>query len=196
MVLILLIGSPAVGKMAVGCELAKLTGLRLFINHDTIELLLKFFEYGDPHFSKLDRLFRMSIFEEVAASALPGLIFTYVTALNEKHRHAEKKYLEEISHIFTSQYQSVYFVELEASLKERLRRNKCASRIKAKPSKSNIHESEKRLLEMEDKYIMNSSAEHPFHLAKNYVKIETTNLSAAEVAHRIQTHLKLTRFLK
>lgn len=191
MVLIFLIGPPAVGKMAVGLELAKLTGFKLFINHDTIELILKFFEYGSSSFNKLDREFRMRIFEEVAGSALPGLIFTYVTALDEKHRHAEKKYLEEISHIFTSQYQSVYYVELEASLEERLRRNKCDSRIKAKPSKRNIQESEKRLLEMESKYVMNSNAEHPFHFTQNYMKIETTNLSAAQVAQKIQKHFNL-----
>jgi hypothetical protein len=184
-------GPPAVGKMAVGLELARLTGLKLLINHDTIELLIKFFEYGTPSFRLLDKEFRTRIFEEVATSDLPGLIFTFVTALDEKSRLDEKRYLDGLSHIFTAQNHQVYYVELEATLEERLRRNKCESRIKAKPSKKDIPLSEQRLLKMENKYIMNSSVEYPFHYSHNYLKIENTELSALEVAQRIINHYNL-----
>ncbi|WP_371804100.1 AAA family ATPase [Candidatus Lokiarchaeum ossiferum] len=190
--LIFLIGPPAVGKMAVGQTLARLTGFKLFINHDTIELILKFFNYGTPSFKKLDYQFRMSIFEEVAKSDLPGLIFTYVTALDEPSREAERVYLEEITHIFTSQNRKVYYVELEATLEERLRRNKCSSRLKAKPSKKNIPESEKRLIQMNNKYILNSSSEIPFHFSQNFLKINNTNLSPEEVAQKIQNYFGLS----
>ncbi|UYP48540.1 hypothetical protein NEF87_004825 [Candidatus Lokiarchaeum ossiferum] len=192
MVLIFLIGPPAVGKMAVGQALARLTGFKLFINHDTIELILKFFNYGTPSFKKLDYQFRMSIFEEVAKSDLSGLIFTYVTALDEQSREAEKVYLEEITHIFTSQNRKVYYVELEATLEERLRRNKRSSRLKAKPSKKNIPESEKRLIQMNNKYILNSSSENPFHFSQNFLKINNTNLSAEEVAQKIHNYFGLS----
>ncbi|MCH7663235.1 MAG: shikimate kinase, partial [Chloroflexi bacterium] len=40
---IILFGPLAVGKMTVGQELEKLTGLKLFHNHLTIELVLPFF---------------------------------------------------------------------------------------------------------------------------------------------------------
>ena len=40
--LVLLTGPQAVGKMTVGQELAKITGLKLFHNHMTIDLALKF----------------------------------------------------------------------------------------------------------------------------------------------------------
>ena len=40
MKLVLLIGNSAVGKMTVGQELAKITGLRLFHNHMMIEPVL------------------------------------------------------------------------------------------------------------------------------------------------------------
>ena len=43
MKLVLLIGSGAVGKMTVGQELAKITGLKLFHNHMTIEPVLELF---------------------------------------------------------------------------------------------------------------------------------------------------------
>ena len=45
MKLVFLIGSGAVGKMTVGQELMKLTGLRLFHNHMTIEPVIALFGY-------------------------------------------------------------------------------------------------------------------------------------------------------
>ena len=43
MKLIFLIGDAAVGKMTVGQELMKITDLRLFHNHMTIELVIEIF---------------------------------------------------------------------------------------------------------------------------------------------------------
>ncbi|MEE9255088.1 MAG: hypothetical protein V3U43_09140, partial [Pseudomonadales bacterium] len=81
--LVIIFGPPAVGKMTVGAKLSKLTGLKLFHNHMTIEPLLELFEFGSPPFSRLLREFRRRIFEEVANDQGPGLVFTYVWALDE-----------------------------------------------------------------------------------------------------------------
>ena len=75
--LVFLLGPPAVGKMTVRHELAQRTGFRLFHNHQTIDLVLRFFDFGTPPFHRLVGEFRRRIFEEVAASDLAGLIFTY-----------------------------------------------------------------------------------------------------------------------
>ena len=72
---VIIFGPPAAGKMTVGYELAKLTGFRLFHNQMTIDLVLNFFSFGQPPFHRLVGEFRRRIFEEVAASNLPGLIF-------------------------------------------------------------------------------------------------------------------------
>ena len=80
--LILVVGPPAVGKMAVGLEIAKKTGYKLLHNHGTIELLIPIFEFGTPKFDLLNNEFRQRIFEEVATSDLLGFIFTYVSAFN------------------------------------------------------------------------------------------------------------------
>ncbi len=177
--------------MAVGIELARLTGLKLFLNHDSIELILKFFEYGSPEFNRLNVEFRTRIFEEVASSDLSGLIFTYVTTMDKETRESEKKYLDGLTRIFTEQNGQVYYVELEAALEERLRRNTCESRIQAKPSKKDVILSEQRLLKMQETYLLNSDPEHPFHYSENYVKIENTHLTASEVAQKIATHFDL-----
>ena len=53
--LVLLTGPQAVGKMTVGQELAKITGLKLFHNHMTIDLALKFFDYSTKEGQKISR---------------------------------------------------------------------------------------------------------------------------------------------
>ncbi len=75
MKLLFLIGNTAVGKMTVGQELMKRTGLRLFHNHMTIELVLEVF--GGFRAGAVRRL-RDVIFEEFASSGGYGLIFTYM----------------------------------------------------------------------------------------------------------------------
>ncbi|MFW9823785.1 MAG: shikimate kinase [Candidatus Thorarchaeota archaeon] len=182
MVLIFLIGPPAVGKMAVGIELKRLMGYKLLVNHDTIELALKFFDYGSKKFNILNGLFRRRILEEVASSDLKGLIYTYVTSLDLEE---EKAYLDKVTQLFNQNGRTVYYIELEADLSERLRRNRSKSRIEAKPSKGDVESSERNLLNLENKYVLNSNEEYPFFYSKNYIKIDNTKISPREVALQI-----------
>ncbi|MBI5400547.1 MAG: AAA family ATPase [Candidatus Yonathbacteria bacterium] len=183
---IILFGPPAVGKMTVGRELEKLTGLKLFHNHMTIELLLPFFECGGPEFDRLISHFRIEIFKSVAKSNLKGLIFTYVWCLDPA---TDKKFIGKISRIFEKQGAKVYYVELEADLHTRLKRNKHPDRLKEKASKRNLKLSEKRLLDDEKKYRMNSL---PGEIRKkNYLKINNAQINAAEVAQMIKKQFKL-----
>ena len=182
---ILIFGPSAVGKMAVGRELVDITGFKLFHNHMSIELILNFFEYGTPKFNLLNMEFRRRIFEEVATSDLEGLVFTYVWAFNEA---SDKKYVDSICKIFLKEGGLVYFVELEASLEERIKRNRSKSRLEEKPSKRNVQESQKRLLEMDSKYIMNTKDD--FYYPENYIKINNTHMTALEVAQKIKEKWK------
>ena len=177
---IVIFGPPAVGKMTVGYELAKVTGFRLFHNHMTIELVLNFFDYEQPQFHTLVAEFRKRIFEEVAASDLTGLIFTFVWALELE---SEKAYIERICSIFRKKSADIYFVELEADLPERLNRNETEFRLLQKPSKQNVEQSRNHLLENNEKYKLNSDGD--FFYKDNYLKINNTNLSADETARRI-----------
>jgi hypothetical protein len=106
--LVMLVGPPAVGKMTVGHALAARTGLRLFHNHQTIDLVLRFFPFGTPPFRRLNGEFRRRIFEEVAASDLPGLIFTYAWAFDDPRDHAA---VEAWSAIFRARGGRVVFAE-------------------------------------------------------------------------------------
>jgi shikimate kinase len=67
---ILIIGPHAVGKMTVGQELQKITNLKLFHNHMSIEPIVNFFDHGTTSFKRLSNLIREEIFKEVASSDL------------------------------------------------------------------------------------------------------------------------------
>lgn len=178
---ILIFGPQAVGKMTVGLELEKMTDLKLFHNHMTIELVNPFFRYGTETGNRLVRLFRREIFEEVSKSDLYGLIFTYVWAFDSQ---ADWNYVEEVCHIFESKGGEVYFVELEAVLEARLDRNKSPLRLEHKPTKRNIEWSERNLMGSTENHRLNSMEGEITR--RNYIKINNTNLSANEAAAMIK----------
>jgi hypothetical protein len=177
---VVVFGPPAVGKMTVGYELAKLTGMKVFHNHMTIDMILEFFPYGHEKFSRLVSEFRQRIFEEVATSDLPGMIFTYVWALDHA---SDKEQVDSYCQIFKQQGANIYFVELEADLSQRLERNKSEFRLSKKTSKRDTSRSEKNLLQTEEQYKMNTDGD--FFYEENYVKINNTELSPEETAKRI-----------
>lgn len=177
---IVIFGPPAVGKMSVGYELSQLTGLKLFHNHMTIDLALNFFDFGRPQFHGLVAEFRRRVFEEVAASDLPGLIFTFVWALDLE---SDRAFIERSCDIFREKGAEVYFVELEAELSERLKRNESEFRLSQKAPKRDIERSRESLLKDGEKYWLNSDGD--FFYEENYLKIENTNVPAHEAALRI-----------
>jgi hypothetical protein len=76
------VGPSVVGKMSVGQAITERTGLRLFHNHISIELALRYFDYGTPAFHRINGEIRRRVIEEVAASDLLGLVFTFAWAFN------------------------------------------------------------------------------------------------------------------
>jgi AAA domain len=178
--LVFIVGPPAAGKMTVGAELARRTGLLLFHNHQTIELVLRFFPFGTPPFGRLVDEFRRRILEEVAASELPGLIFTYVWAFDDP---GDAAVVEAYVSIFRTRGGRVLFVELGASLAERLRRNETEFRLSEKPSKRDLAWSRQHLLDAETKYQLNSAGR--FEGRPDYLHIDNTSLSPEEVAEQV-----------
>ena len=183
---ILLFGPPAVGKMTVGQELAKLTGLKLFHNHMTIELVLPFFDFGSLPFKRLVNLFRKEIFKEIAKSDSFGLIFTLTWAFALK---SDEKFIDTAAKIFNDVGADVYYVELEADRRERIKRNKMTSRLQQKPSKRDIKSSARRLQELEQEHRFNTKKDE--FKRKNYFRIDNTKMSAKQVARMIKKAFKL-----
>jgi len=152
----------------------------------TIELVLPFFDMNSSSFKKLVKSFRIKMFKEVATSKLEGMIFTYVWELDQK---SDCDFVDSIVKIFEKEKANVYYVELEADIEERLKRNKSPHRLKHKPSKVSLKVSEDELLETDRKYVLNSKT-NELH-RKNYFKINNTKLNAKKTAIMIKERFNL-----
>lgn len=186
-VLLFIVGPPAVGKMSVGQAIAERTGLRLFHNHLSIELALRYFDYGTPAFRRIDSDIRRLVIEEVAASNLPGLAFTYVWAFDVPQ---DQETVDAYAKPFRDRGARVLFVELEATQAERLKRNESASRRAEKPSKRDL-EASRRLLELDARYQLNSGGK--FDERDDYLRLDSTLLTADQAAERVIEHYGLPR---
>lgn len=173
--------------MTVGAAIARRTGLRLFHNHQTIDLVLPYFAFGSPAFSRLVGEFRRRIFEEVAASDLPGIIFTYVWAFSDPR---EEPAVEALANIFRSRGGRALFVELEAPVDVRLRRNETPARLAEKPSKRDLATSRRHLLAMDDQHQLNSGGR--FDGRTDWLRIDNGELEPDAVADRVIATFGLT----
>ena len=183
MKLLFMIGNAAVGKMTVGQELMKLTGLRLFHNHMTIEPVIEIF--GQYNGEAINRL-RQVVFEEFAKSDCYGMIFTYMWAFDQQ---ADWDYVEHVKSIFAPYGTEFYYVELVTSQEKRLERNITENRLRNKASKRDLEISNQRLLDADAKYRLESrDGEIPF---ENYMKIDNTHLAPEVVAQMIKERFAL-----
>ncbi len=183
MKLVFLIGDLAVGKMTVGQELMKLTGLRLFHNHMTIEPVIEIFGYYD---GKTVLRLREVIFEEFAKSDNKGMIFTFAWAFDQQD---DWDYVQHVTDIFEAQGAEVCYAELVAPQEVRLQRNVTDNRLKNKASKRNLEFSRANLLDTDKKYRLESNpGEIPY---ENYIRIDNSQLEPESVAKMIQERFSL-----
>ena len=185
--LVIILGPHAVGKMTVGQQLSSITGLKLLHNHMTIELVRNFFSvHGSEEGRRLNALFRQEIFEAVAKSDLPGLIFTYMMVFDTP---SEYEYINAIIDLFESHGATSYIVELSADYDVRIERNKTENRLLNKPSKRDLEYSENLFRRLEASVRLNTNEnEVPF---KNYFKLNNTNIPPEEAARIIKEHFNL-----
>ncbi len=183
MKLVFLIGDAAVGKMTVGQELMKITGLRLFHNHMTIEPVIEIFGKYDGK-----TIFRLRdvIFEEFAKSDNYGMIFTYMWAFDQR---SDWDYVEHVKDIFAPYGTEFYYVELIAPQSVRLQRNATENRLSNKASKRDVETSNARLVRDDEKYrCVSFDGEIPF---ENYLRILNENISAQDAAKMIKERFSL-----
>ena len=183
MKLVLLIGNGAVGKMTVGQQLMKQTGLRLFHNHMTIEPVLEIF--GQFHANVILQL-REVIFREFAKTDNYGMIHTVMWAFDSPE---DWEYINHVVDIFKEQDAEIYCVELVASQQIRLQRNETPNRLAHKASKRDIAQSRERVLAMDRQHRFESEpGEIPF---ENYMRIDNSCLAPEEVATMIKERFHL-----
>lgn len=186
MKLIIIFGPHAVGKMTVGQELSKITDLKLFHNHMTIDLVSDMFENLPKERNRLINLFRKEIFEAFSNSNEYGMIFTYMWAFD---RQEDWDYINYVEELFASKGADIYFIELEADFDLRIERNKTENRLLNKPTKRNLEKSEALFRNLETKYRLNS---YEGEIRKaNYIKINNTDLLPEQAALFIKNKFSL-----
>jgi len=185
MKLLIIIGDSAVGKMTVGQELMKITDLRLFHNHMTIEPIIEIFGYFKK--STIGR-FRELIFEDFASSDCYGMIFTYQWAFDTE---SDWNYIAHVVDIFEkhSTELEVCYAELVAPQEVRLQRNSMENRLKHKASKRDIEVSKWRLLRDDENHrCVSYEGEIPF---ENYIRIDNTDVPPEVAAQMIKERFAL-----
>jgi len=186
MKLIVILGAGAVGKMTVGQELAKITGLRLFHNHMSLEIVFDVFGEARKGLNLPTRIRKM-FFEEFVKTDLYGMIFTYMLAFDIQ---SDLDNLDSLVDIFRRENAEIYYVELVAPQEIRLQRNATENRLFHKPSKRDIEASNNRIVNNEDgKYrLVSHDDEITF---ENYIKIDNSEISPDIVAKMIKDRFLL-----
>lgn len=184
--LVIICGPQAVGKMTVGQELSKITDYRLFHNHMTVEITRLIFDYDKVVFRRMNDILRFDILKEYSKSNEKGIIFTCCFDFG-KDLEEDKKIFDDMAKMF----KNTYFIELEASLEERLKRNATENRLQNKPSKRNLEWSNNDLLNSMVMHKFNSEPGEGEKLFKNYIKINNEKLEPDKVAKIIKEKYSL-----
>lgn len=183
--MVFLFGDGAVGKMTVGQELMKITDLRLFHNHMSIEPVVEVF--GSFNGRAVSRV-RDVFFEEFAQTDNYGMIFTYMWAFDCRQ---DWDYIAHVRETFLRYKPDTefYYVELIAPQEVRLQRNETENRLKHKPTKRNLEFSRTILLHDDASMrLVSEPGELPF---EKYLRIENADIPAAEAAKMIKEQFGL-----
>jgi hypothetical protein len=106
MKLVFIYGPPAVGKLTVAQELARLTGFRLFHNHLTVDLVTSLFPFGSQPFVSLREEIWLAAFKEAATHDI-SLIFTF-----NPEKTVRGQFIEQAIEAIEPAGGSISFVEL------------------------------------------------------------------------------------
>jgi len=183
MKLVIIFGGLAVGKMTVAQELVKITDLRLFHNHMTIEPVIEVF--GTFNLDVTTRL-REVFFSEFVRTEQYGMVFTAGWDLGDPGDWA---YFGSVAEYFTNVGGEVYYVNLVAPQDIRLARNETENRLRHKPSMRHKEAARMRLINADARYRWESHDDE--FASKNFMKIDNSNLAADVAACMIKEKFNL-----
>jgi RNase adaptor protein for sRNA GlmZ degradation len=178
MKLIIIYGPPACGKMTIAKELCKITNAKFFPHNFIFDLINPIF--GDPR--KND--FMWDLYEEIKINIIKYAkkegVNLVLTEIYNKPRSNEriKEFLKEIKKLKVN----YKFVKISCSEKELLKRVEKLDRKNTK--KLNSKKEYKEIMK-------NSNLNSEIDFVKNIV-IDSTNISAKEVAKKIKKSMKLS----
>jgi 2-phosphoglycerate kinase len=179
MKLIFIYGSPAVGKLTVAREIARVTGFKVFHNHLSIDCIEPVFEFGSKSFGKLIEMIRVETIAEAAAVG-QDLVYTFCFAKDFDEPHIEK-----VVEVVEARGGEVCFVLLTAD------REALNARV-TEESRKNMGKA--KTVEMMDYFHETYDLSSPVPDRESLI-IDNTDLPARETAERIIDHFGLQTIL-
>jgi len=178
MKLILLYGPPAVGKLTIAKEIARLTGFKVFHAHLTVDLVAAIFPRGTPSYRKLLWDIRYAVFAEAAQANSDGLIFTMV------YRRNQEQFIARCVEVVEPYGGEVCFVHVHChaeTLRERVARDDRKQHGKITS------------VELLNETLRNWEPQSPFEAATLWesLSLNTDVLSPVEAAQQVIAHYRL-----
>jgi len=174
--LVFIYGPPAVGKLTVAKELAKLTGFKLYHNHVSVDFVKSVFTFGTPTFWRLVDKYRKEMLEEAAKEGI-DTIFTFVYG-----KGADDRFVKDVVRRVESHRGKICFVRLYCSPEELSRRVGLSSRKEFGKLMSKYG-----LARISKKYDLASEVPFPAGLSLN-----TGEFSPKQAAKAIRRHYGLS----
>lgn len=168
---VLIIGPPAVGKMAVGLALSERTGWPLLHNHVVADMLAPFFPFRGPDHRELTFEITRLMLERMAGRGRT-LVITRALCPDDAGDLA-------VLDLVRSLARRLWVVELDAPLEVRLERNRGELRLQHKPTKRDVEASDARVRAALQHHFA-APADLPVHL-----HVDNRDLSAERVADQI-----------
>jgi tRNA uridine 5-carbamoylmethylation protein Kti12 len=178
MKLILLFGPPAVGKLTIATEIARLIGFKVFHSHLTVNLAEAIFPRGTSSRSKLLWEIRYTVFAEAAQAHLDGSILTMVYGRNRE------QFIARCVEIVKSYGGEVCLVHVHCHA-ETLRQRVVREDRKQHGKIASV--------ELLNKFLSDLESQLPFEAATRWDSLSpnTDILSPVEAAKQVITHYRL-----
>ncbi len=188
--LCVLFGPPAVGKAAVGTELARQAGWRLFHNHLTVDPVAALLGWDHPRRDRITTDLRLTLFREALADGAPlsTIAFTFVWGFDIDDDNA---FMAQLKAMFETRGARVFFVELRAGLEARLAREGTPLRLALKPFKHDVPASRALLRQLEGQVRCVSDGDFPY--PAQHLVLDTETLDPAGCAAAILAQSPLAR---
>lgn len=180
MKLIILYGSPAVGKLTVAKVLAKKTGYKLFHNHLVSDLVESVFAFGTADYANLAERFKLMIIKEAAKQNI-DLILTLVYGIETLEGKGDERLIKTIVNTVERRGGTSHFIRITCEKEEQVRRLGNNSRkLFKKLTDPDI------LAQIDDQYQLDSK----IISFANALELDTTSLSPQESVQQILAYLE------
>ena len=173
MQLVFIHGPAACGKLTVARQLAELSGIRLFHNHLTVDLVVALFDFGSAPFVRLRESIWLDAFSEAACEG-QSLVFTFHPEASVRHDFPQR-----VLSAVRSRGGVVVFIELTCPESEIERRIEGRSRAEYGKLRSLS----------EYRRLRDSGAFAYLALPEPTICLDTGSLSPREAAERITARL-------